>query len=136
MDLKTVLEQFEAAHDALEAAKTAQKEAQSAYNKLRYEIVPDALKAAGILGDDGKGSCTTPSGRKVYMSTDTRAYVAQADAEMVHDRMRSLGFDELIRETIHNQTLTSWVRGRLENGEEIPEGISVYEQDRAALRKA
>lgn len=136
MDLKKVLEEFEAAYDKLEAAKREQKAAQEAYDKLRYEVVPEALALAGILDDTGHGSCTTPSGRKVYIQTDVRAYIPQADKEEAHGALRALGYDELIREEVHVSTLTSWVRGRMDAGEEIPAGITVYAQDRAALRKS
>lgn len=135
-DLKSVLEEFERRHDALSDLKDQVKEAQKAYDEYRYETVLEALNEAGILDDQGKGSCTTPSGRKVYIRTDTRAYIRKEDEPVAHKALREMGFGELISERVHNQTLTAWVRDRLENAEEIPPGIEMYEQEKAVLRKS
>lgn len=135
-DLRAVLTRFEDAHDRLQALKDETKEAQVAYDKLRKSEVLDALKSAGILDDEGKGSCTTPSGRKLYVTTDTRAYILQEDMVETYAAIKEMGFGELLRETIHPSTLTAWVRDRLENAEALPPGVRLYVEDKAVLRKS
>lgn len=135
-DLKSVLQEFESRHDRVKELQAELKEAQSAYDEYRYEVVLDALYDAGILDEWGKGSCSTPSGRKLYITTDTRAYIRKEDEEVAHGALREMGFDELIRETVHPSTLTAWIRDRLANGESIPPGVQMYEKDKAVLRKS
>lgn len=133
-DLKNTLEEFEEQHDRLAALKEQVKKEQEIYDHYRQVLVPEALEAHGILVD-GKGSCTTPGGRKVYIATDIRAYIRKEDEEKAYDAIREAGFGELIREAIHPSTLTAWAKQQLENAESIPAGVNIFSQDKAVLRK-
>lgn len=135
-DLKSTLEEFEKVHDERQRLKDELKAVQEEYDRLRYEVVLEAMGENGLLDEHGKGSCTTPSGRKLYITTDTKAYIRKEDEPEAHGAIRAMGYEELIRETVHPSTLTAWVRNRLEEAEEIPPGIQMYQQDKAVLRKS
>lgn len=135
-DLKLTLEEFEALHDHRQDLKDRLKAVDEQYDVMRKIIVLESMKHNGILGADGHGSCTTPSGRKVYVTTDTRAYIRKEDEPEAHAAIREMGFGELIRETVHPSTLTAWIRQRLEEGASTPPGVQMYQQEKAVLRKS
>lgn len=135
-ELRDVLEEFEKISDELNELKEQKKEKQKEYDKLRYEKVPAALEEAGILDDEGKGSCTTPSGRKIYMRTDIWARIRKDNESVAHSAIKEMGYGDLLRETIHTSTLSAWIRERLEEAEPIPPGIDIDHVEQAVLRKS
>jgi len=65
------------------------------------------------LFHDGKDRILAPK-------IETKASVTQARLDEFHTWMRNNGFGDLIRESIHHQTLNKWVETRQKNGDSLP----------------
>lgn len=46
--------------------------------------------------------------------------------EALFEYLRKIGRDDLMKLTVHHRTLSAFVKERLENGDEIPEGVIEY----------
>lgn len=99
-----------AANNALSAIKEVQTEAQKIFDHLRYRLVPNALEDAGMERASVKGVGT------VYLADDLRTQIK--DMEAVAEVLRKHGMGELVRETVHGQTLKALVKEFMQEGKE------------------
>ena len=122
--------------DRLDKVKAEKKELQEEYDLIRKRKLPEAMEAAGLVSDAGKGSFTLADGRKAHLRTEFRAYVRKADRERVYAWLRDSGMGDLIQETVHHNTLTAFAREQTEEGNELPEEIQTYEDTVAVVTKS
>lgn len=120
---------------AYEEANAKAKELKKRYDEIRLEKVPEAMAAAGLVSDAAKGSYTLPDGRKVILSNRFYASVKKPDQESFMDWLRENGHEDLIKETVHSQTLTAWAREQAEAGNPLPPEVAVYVETAASIRK-
>ena len=81
------------------------------------------------------------NGRLFYLTTlrDIRAVASMR--EQLCEVLRERGFGDLIKKTVHPQTLRAFVREQIEeNDDEVPEWlddlVTVYEEDQVRIRKS
>tara|TARA_R110000851_G_scaffold126847_1_gene258600 strand:+ start:3137 stop:3616 length:480 start_codon:yes stop_codon:yes gene_type:complete len=106
------------------------------YNSIRFNLLPEAMNAAGMVSAAGKASLSLADGKKVHLQSDLHAGIAAADREMVFAWFQDNGFGDLIKPTVHASTLTAFVKEQLSLGEQLPEGIKASPFLKAVLRKA
>ncbi len=111
------------------------KEAKQAYDKMRLETLPEAMAAAGIVTDTANGSYTLPGGEKVILTNRFYASVKKPDQDGFMDWLREEGHDEIIKESVHPQTLTAFCREQVEAGHPLPPEVSTYTETKASIRK-
>jgi hypothetical protein len=81
------------------------------------------------------------NGRLFYLATQRYISAVASMREQLHETLRERGFGDLIKETVHPQTLRAFVREQIEeNDDEVPEWlddlVTVYEEDQVRIRKA
>lgn len=62
------------------------------------------------------------------MRPKVRARVLKENESLLFEFLASVGRDDIIKETVNAHTLSSFVKERLENGEEVPDFINYYLQ--------
>lgn len=123
-----------AVKEELDELKDQKKAKQKEYDELRNEVLPQAMRLAGIVSEEGKGSFTLPDGSTIYLGNRLRSYVRKADRPKLNAWLRSQGHGDLIRETVHHQTLQAFCREQTERGEALPDFVSVYHETAARVR--
>lgn len=120
--------------EELDAIKEEKKRIQKEYDRLREEVLPQAMTEAGIVSEDGRGSYTLPDGSTVYLRSTLYASCPKAQREQLHQWLRSRGHGDLIKESVHHQTLRAFAREQVEKGEEVPEFMTTHYVTRATVR--
>jgi predicted nuclease with TOPRIM domain len=118
-----------------EEAKAKAKELKKAYDELRHEKVPEAMVVAGLVSEAAKGSYSLPGGGKVILTNRFYASVKKPDQPTFMDWLRENGHEDLIKETVHSQTLTAWAREQAEAGNPLPPEVAIYVETTASIRK-
>lgn len=106
------------------------------YNEIRFNLLPEAMNAAGMVSAAGKASLSLADGRKVHLQTDMHTGIAAADRELVYDWLRENGFADLIKDTVHASTLKAFVKEQSSLGNPLPAQIQLSPFLKAVLRKA
>jgi hypothetical protein len=98
-------------------------------SELEEQIIPKFMEAQELrkVVFDNLGT--------IYLTPQVRANVKVANRFTVHQWFKDNGFSDLVKETIFAKSLQSWVKERLENGEDIPEGIDKSLSMVARLRR-
>lgn len=110
-------------------------ELQKEYDRLREEVLPDAMRRAGIVSDDGRGSFTLPDGATVYLRSTLYPSVRKANQPRFHAWLREEGHGDLIKETVHHQTLKAFCREQVEAGRNLPEDlVTTHYVTKASIR--
>ena len=86
----------------------------------------DLMQQEGLVGPDGKGTFTHQSGARVSLRHEVYTGVAKDQHEAFHAWLRANGHGDLIKETVHAQTLKGWARERLEEGEPLPPMVAAH----------
>lgn len=124
---------------ALKIEKDELKAELSDINKRIAELektdLPELMAKAGIVGIDGKGKFTLATGETCFLSTSVFASIEKAKEADVHKALEDEGHGDMIKPTVHSQTLRAFCRERLEKGEPVPEGIKVTLETTARIRK-
>lgn len=111
------------------------KELRARMGELQDTLLPEAMRHANIVGANGKGSFTLPSGKVVYLRADMHVGVNAANHERLFAYLEERGDGALIKRTVHPGTLKSWAKDRLEDGETLPEFITAHSFTKATLRR-
>lgn len=115
--------------DRLEAES---KQYKDRYNQLRTTDIPDAMRDLGYVNSSGKGSFTF-SGGKVHLETKLSASCAVANQPVLFGWLAENKAADLIKQVVHPQTLTAFVKERRGQGLADPPGVSVWEETKAKL---
>lgn len=115
--------------DRLEAEAKQHKDR---YNQLRTRDIPDAMRDLGYVNSSGKGSFTFAGG-KVHLETKLSASCASANQPAFFGWLKANKSADLIKQVVHPQTLTAFVKERREQGLADPPGVSVWEETKAKL---
>jgi hypothetical protein len=133
--LGEVLRIFAAVREDRDTLRSAKAEAEKAFDFMARHVVPDALEDAGLVGEDGKGSASTPGGGKVYLQHDVQVQLAAGDRPEAYASLRELGYEELIQDYVFPAQLKSLVSSLMEEGEPLPAAVKAEPYVKAILRK-
>jgi hypothetical protein len=121
--------------DELDTAEAKVSDMKARREHLRKMVLPDLMRKAGLVDTKNKGSFTIP-GAKIYLETRVNASVTEANKAKVFKWLKDNKLGDMIKETVHHQTLTAFVRSLREAGKEIPPTVSVFEETVAKMKKA
>lgn len=116
--------------DAVESDLTDLKQR---YDDIRKRQLPDLMQTEGLIGPDGKGRFTHDSGARVHLTHKVRASYLKSGEEDFFRYLRLNGHGALIKETIHAQTLASFAKELMENGEPLPPELSAHVETSAVI---
>ena len=118
-----------ALRDQKEELEARLKEINKAKTELETQKLPKMMEDAEVekMTIEGVGTLYTQAG--VYAS------VLAADREMAYDWLRENGHGDIVKETVHHQSLTAWVKEMLGDGNEVPEFFNAKPTTTARLRK-
>ena len=105
-----LLARFKQLYETLDDVK---KEVGKAYDRLRKEVVSEAMEEEDTpsIRVQGVGNC----------SLRGDMYVSVSDKQALFEWLEEVGQQDLIREEVNAQQLKSTLKKRLEAGEELPE---------------
>lgn len=113
-ELKAAREQVEIISEQLEQAKKLETKAESALIELL-----EANGATSTADYDGLGRFTRTKDR-LY------ANVTKENQDKLFSFLAEIGRTDLIKESVAPQTLSTFVRERIENGDKLPDFIGYY----------
>lgn len=102
--------------------------------QLRTKLIPDAMKALGMVDSKGHGSFTF-GGSKFHLEQKLHASVSEAGKSLLFEYLRKQGDDALIKETINAISLSAYIRECRSEGLKDPPGVSVFEEVTAKMTK-
>jgi hypothetical protein len=91
-------------------------------------------KLANEMESMGVDKLRVPNVGSVFIQIKNRPNVVDQPGLLVW--MKEHGFDAMVKETIHPQSLIGWVNEELEAGHELPAAINNYQQKRAIIRRS
>lgn len=133
--LSALADEMLEAKRALEDATAHKASLEKRWNELRRVEMPELMQELGLVGPDGKGRFTHESGAKVHLQVEIFAHVRAADRDAFFSYLRETGNGDLIRETVHHQTLTAFAKECLRDGRATPEMLKIETGKKAVLTK-
>lgn len=118
--------------DRLEAEA---KQHKARYNEIRETLLPDMMKALGMVSSKGTGSFTFPGG-KIHLETSLHASYTKANEAVFFNWLKKNGAEDMIKEVVHPQTLGAFIRERRGDNLPDPPGVQIHEPMKAKLTKA
>ena len=115
--LKAYFEARKLKKDALTLKAQAELKYNRAVQDLADFLTENGREATAKYKNVGVATMKSP---KVYIS------FTKDKEDMVFEWVKEIGNGDIIKETIHNGTLTSICKERLSQGEELPEFINVF----------
>jgi len=103
------------------------KEVNAEFDVLRLELVPGVMEADGI-----ERAVVSGVGR-VTLTGDM--HVRVSDLPTFYEWLHENGLQDLIKETVAPATLKAFAKGRIKEGKELPESVSVSPFTRASITK-
>lgn len=134
-DVVALGEEMARLREELKEKKAEVKEIQARYDEVRHRQLPEAMANAGLVTDSGKGKFTLSDGSTIYLASSVKAYVRRDDEGTFHSWLRANGHADLIRETVHHQTLRAFVREQLEQGNPLPNVVNEHHETSARIRR-
>lgn len=118
----------------LEELKTLTKSVEAKYDDIRKRQLPDKMQELGLIAPDGKGGFTHSSGAKIYLKTEVYAYCKKENEPQFFEWLRAQGHGDLIKETVHNQTLKAFAKECIKDGVALPPQLTVTPETIAVLK--
>lgn len=130
MNLEDSVRKLRALKDEKDATEEKLKGINKEIDRVASLDLPALMEAQGIdtFRVAGVGSVT--------LATDTYVSVLADDRPVLYDWLKETGNDSLITESVHHQTLTSFVKEKLEAGDDIPDVVKVAFKRVAKLRRS
>lgn len=125
--------------DTYRKLRDAKKDLEAALKDTNAQIaeVEEQLVAQMV---DSEVQNFSRDGMQFYLSTQTYASPVAQRRDDLHTWLKMNGFEGLVKETVHAQTLSAFIREQLEEAEVLPAGlaelVNVYEKTGVSLRKA
>lgn len=115
-----------------EALQAELKAVNAEYDKIEAEM------AARMLEEEVPRF--NRDGRTFYLSTRVHASPREGQREALHEWLKSNGHGDLVKETVHAQSLAAWAREQIEEDGALPDDlvelVNVYEKTSVNIRKA
>lgn len=102
--------------------------------QLRTQLIPDMMKALGMVNANGKGVFTFGDAR-FHLEQKLYASVSKDQRPVFYAYLRERGDDNLIQEVVNAQTLSAYIRECRSEGLNDPPGVSVHEEVTAKMTK-
>jgi len=109
----------------IEELKAVLKTEESAYDEIRKRRLPDLMQELGLVRPDGRGGFTHESGAKIHLRVEVYAYCKAENQAAMHEWLRENGYGDLIKETVHAQTLKAFAKECLTDGAPLPPQLTV-----------
>ena len=122
-----------ALRDTIHGHELLLKELKSRRDQISKELLPDAMRAAGLVGDNGKGSFTLGDGTKIHLRTNLYASYVKAKQVAFFAWLIENGHKDLIKETVNANTLKAFVREQREEGNDIPQDLVTVHDEVVAV---
>ena len=130
MNEKTLVEEYRKTYDALAEAQEAKKAADSAFQQAKAKLIEnlEARDATATAKYDGIGRVSL--GRP-----DLFAQVDKANEDILFSYLKGIGRADLLKETVHWKTLSSFAGEMTQAGKNLPEFIKLSFKKVARLTK-
>lgn len=124
---RQLVEKFKQAKESYEAIKSDCEKRIADAKKTLTEV---ELELIELLDDQGKKSSATFDGlgKVTAVKPMVIASILPGQEPVALEKIRELGREDMIKETIHWQTLSIFVRQLLEENQPLPDGITYYEK--------
>lgn len=126
--------------DELEELTENKKELEGKVKELNKEIerVQEQLVQEMV---DHEVQNFTRQGKMFYLQTATYVSGISGEQENLMQVLKDQGFDDIVKETVHPQTLKGFVKEQIdEEGGELPDWlqglVNVYEKEQVRMRKS
>lgn len=134
-DLEGIVSEMIALRETKEGLEEALKQATAAYDDVRKRRLPEKMQELGLVGPDGKGGFTHSTGAKIHLRVEVWAYVKKEYQDETYTWLKENGHGDLIKETVHPQTLRAFAKDRIQDGEPLPPGITTSMETIAVIVK-
>lgn len=128
-------EEMIALKEELEELDARKKQVQARFDQLRKVDIPEKMQAMGMVDARGKGSFTV-GGARLSLRTDLYPNVRKENQEAFFAHLRESGEGDLIKESVHPQTLKAWVKDKIAGGQAVPEHVTTYEETSVTLTRS
>lgn len=128
--LETVVRRLRELKDEKERLADAEKKVNIEISQIETQQLPEMMESAGIT------SFKVPGCGSVSIRNETYVSVLAENRPALHEGLRSSGNGDLITESVNPQTLKSWVKEQLEQGNEVPEVVKLTFVKEAKLRRS
>lgn len=135
-DLEGLVTAMIRARDLVDRLEAQLREARAAHDDIRKRALPELMQSLGLVGPDGRGRFTHSSGNLVYLRVKVWASIKKDAQEETFAWLKAHGHGSLVREVVNPQTLSAFVRERIEDGEPLPPGISTAMETVAVIKGA
>lgn len=116
--------------------KDRKKSLEDELKALNEELTSiETEKLPTCMDDNDVEKFTVPGVGTIYQQVKVYAYVKAEDRERFHDWLRATENGELIKETVHPQTLNAFAKEQLEAGNDLPEWFKASKVPTAMLRR-
>jgi len=118
-----------ALRDRKEELEAELKVINKAKTELETQRLPQMMEDAEVekMTIEGVGTLYTQAG--VYAS------ILASDRDKAYDWLREHGHGDIVKETVHHQSLTAWVKEMLGDGNQLPEFFNAKPTTTARLRR-
>ena len=126
--------------DKLKTLRDEKTDMERILKEINEEIDRTDCALAGMMAETETQNFTR-AGTMFVLTTKTRASAVAGDKDALYDALRRNGLGDIITETINANTLSSTVKGLIdENGETLPDWlgglVNVFEKTTVSIRKA
>ena len=124
--------------DRLKELKDQKKEAERIVKEINAEIEQVNEELSQIMVAEEMQNFSR-AGSLFYLSTKTFASPVKGQHEELYNWLKQNGYGDLVKETVHHQSLTAFIKEMLEEEEELPEDlqdkVNVHEKTIVGVRK-
>jgi hypothetical protein len=119
----------------LKELRDAKTDLEAKLTDVKREYVRIESELVESLMADGKEATARyeDAGYCLLMQPKVRANVNKEFEDEFKSYLKSIGRDDIIKETIHPQTLCAFVKGALEDGQQLPDYVSYFLQPQMRL---
>lgn len=124
--------------DRLLALRDRKDELEKALKALNEELDKTELTLVRQMTDE-ETPLFNRQGRTLYLTTRTYASPAAGAKEQLYSWLKQNGYEDLVKETVHAQSLSSLAKEMLEESDDLPEDLkplmNVFDKTSIGVRK-
>lgn len=124
--------------DELKSLKDRKADLKDELSLVETDITDTEQRLIQRMGEEETSSFVR-SGFKYYMSTRVFASPAAAEKYTLYSWLKENGYGDLVQETVHSNTLSSWVKEFINENGELPDDlkslVNVFEKVQINIRK-
>ena len=128
--LETVVRRLRELKDEKERLADEEKKINIEISQIETQKLPEMMDSAGIT------SFKVPGCGSVSIRNETYVSVLAENRPQLHEELKASGNGDLITEQVNPQTLKSWVKEQLDQGNEVPDVVKLTFVKEAKLRRS